>query len=191
MIFYPPKSGFVHVVTGGMFSGKTEELIRIVKRAKIAKQGVMVFKPAMDTRYDENDVISHSKNYFQATPLKKIEDIYQHDLSQIDLIGIDEAQFFGEEIVDIVNQLANSGKRVVIAGLDLDYRGVPFGSMPKLIATAEYVEKMHAICTVCGNPASRSQRITNSKELVVLGADTYYEPRCRLHFNSEGGENAC
>lgn len=158
MIFYPPKSGFIHIVTGGMFSGKTEELIRIVKRAKIAKQKVMVFKPAMDIRYDENDVVSHSKNYFRATPLEKIQDLYQFDLSDVDLIGIDEAQFFGDDIVEICGQLANNGKRVVIAGLDLDYRGVPFGPMPRLLAIAEYVEKMHAICTVCGNPASRSQR---------------------------------
>jgi len=182
MNVYVEKTGFIEVIAGGMFSGKTEELIRRVKRAQIAKQKIMAFKPAMDTRYDENDIVSHSNAYFKAQPLNDIKEIYHHDIEDIDVIGIDEAQFFSNDIIEIVNDLANRGKRVIIAGLDLDYMGRPFGPIPALMAIAEYVTKVQAICTVCGNPASRSQRIIPSDELVVLGAGAQYEPRCRLHF---------
>ena len=183
MNVYVEKSGFIEVIAGGMFSGKTEELIRRVKRAQIAKQKIMAFKPAMDTRYDDNDIVSHSDAYFTAQPLSNIKDIYHHDIDDLDVIGIDEAQFFSNDIIDIANDLANKGKRVIIAGLDLDYIGRPFGSIPALMSVAEYVTKVQAICTVCGNPASRSQRIISSDELVVLGAKAQYEPRCRLHFS--------
>jgi thymidine kinase len=182
MNVYVEKSGFIEVIAGGMFSGKTEELIRRIKRAKIAKQKIMAFKPAMDTRYDDNDIVSHSNAYFTAQPLTNIKDIYHHGIEDLDVIGIDEAQFFSNDIIDVVNDLANQGKRVIIAGLDLDYMGRPFGPIPALMAVSEYVIKVQAICTVCGNPASRSQRIISSDELVVLGAKAQYEPRCRLHF---------
>jgi len=185
MNVYVEKSGFIEVIAGGMFSGKTEELIRRVKRAKIAKQKIMAFKPAMDTRYDDNDIVSHSNAYFKAQPLSNIKDIYHHDIDDLDVVGIDEAQFFSNDIIDVVNDLANQGKRVIIAGLDLDYMGRPFGPIPYLMAVAEYVTKVQAICTVCGNPASRSFRMISSDELVVLGAKAQYEPRCRLHFSTD------
>ncbi|MBN2694596.1 thymidine kinase [bacterium] len=188
MIVYFQKIGTIEVITGGMFSGKTEELIRRVKRAQIAKQKLIVFKPAIDTRYDDNDVVSHSKSYFQAYPLQKIEDINSYNLDDIEVVAIDEAQFFGKEIVKVCESLAEQGKRVIVAGLDLDYMGRPFGSIPDLLAVAEHVTKTQAICTICGNPASRSQRIIASNELVVLGSDAQYEPRCRLHFHPEGEE---
>ncbi len=187
MIMYLQKTGFIEVIAGCMFSGKTEELIRRVRRAQIAKQNLLVIKPSIDTRYDENDVVSHSKSYFKAQALQKIEDIYTLNIESFDVIAIDEAQFFGEKIIDVCNDIANKGKRVIVAGLDLDYMGRPFGYMPQLMAVAEYVTKTQAICTVCGNPASHSQRITKSKELVLLGSDSQYEPRCRLHFNKEEG----
>ena len=185
MNVYMTKSGFIEVIAGGMFSGKTEELIRRIKRASIAKQKIMVFKPSMDIRYDENDIVSHSKAYFKAQPLDSIKDIYKYNIKDLDVIGIDEAQFFSEDLIDICNDLANQGKRVIVAGLDLDYMGRPFGPIPKIMAVAEYVRKIQAICTVCGNPASRSQRIIKSDELVVLGAKEQYEPRCRAHFKAE------
>ncbi len=185
MNVYVTKSGFIEVIAGGMFSGKTEELIRRIKRASIAKQKLMVFKPAMDTRYNDNDIVSHSKAYFKAQPLENIEDIYNYNIEDLDVIGIDEAQFFNEKLIDVCNDLANKGKRVIVAGLDLDYMGRPFGHIPEIMAVAEYVKKTQAICTICGNPASRSQRIIKSDELVVLGAKEQYEPRCRLHFTIE------
>jgi thymidine kinase len=190
MNVYVEKTGFIEVIAGGMFSGKTEELIRRVKRAQIAKQKIMAFKPAMDTRYDENDIVSHSNAYFKAQPLKNIREIYHYDIDSLDVIGIDEAQFFSKDLVEVANDLANKGKRVIIAGLDLDYMGRPFGPIPDIMAVAEYVTKVQAICTVCGNPASRSLRIISSDELVVLGAKAQYEPRCRLHFSTKyKGEN--
>lgn len=185
MNVYVTKTGFIEVIAGGMFSGKTEELIRRIKRASIAKQKIMVFKPSLDTRYDENDIVSHSKAYFKAHTIDNIKEILSYDIKEIEVIAIDEAQFFDENLVEICNKLANMGKRVIVAGLDLDYKERPFGPMPKLMAIAEYVEKIQAICTVCGNPASRSQRIIKSNELVVLGASEQYEPRCRLHFKVE------
>ncbi len=191
MNVYVKKTGFIEIIAGSMFSGKTEELIRRIKRAEIAKQEVKAFKPALDTRYSDNDIISHSNSYFKAHPLKNIEDIFDYDIENTDVIGIDEAQFFDKKIIDIANKLANKGKRIIIAGLDLDYRARPFGPIPELMAIAEYVTKVQAICTVCGNPASRSLRIISSEQLVLLGDKTQYEPRCRLHFstNNIGEQN--
>ena len=175
------KAGWIEVVCGSMFSGKTEELIRRLKRAKIAKQNVLIFKPKVDTRYSEEKVVSHDANSITSVPVEKATDILEY-ASQEEVIGIDEAQFFGEQLVEVCNILANSGKRVVVAGLDMDFRGKPFGPIPLLMATAEYVTKVHAICMRCGNLAHYSHRTTKSEELVVLGEKDVYEPLCRTCF---------
>ncbi len=180
-------TGWVEVVCGSMFSGKTEELIRRLKRAQIAKQKVQIFKPKLDDRYSSDHVISHSSLKLDATNLTNIEELLTHLDDNTRVVGIDEAQFFSPAIVDIVHRLANRGLRVVIAGLDLDYRGQPFGPMPLLMATAEFVTKMSAICTSCGNPASRSQRIQtklseDGKTQVLVGGEEMYEARCRRCF---------
>lgn len=174
----PKKTGWIEVIAGCMFSGKTEELIRRLRRAKIAKQDVKIFKPKIDNRYSEENIVSHSE---QALPSILIEDIKEIlDLSkEAQVIGIDEAQFFSNDIVDICNQLANEGKRVIVAGLDQDYRGVPFEPMPQLLSIAEYITKTLAICVACGNPADKTQRKTESSERVIVGASDIYEARCR------------
>jgi thymidine kinase len=176
------RAGWIEVICGSMFSGKTEELIRRLNRAKIAKQKVEIFKPAIDTRYDENDVVSHDEKSISSTPVENASQIlfYAEDF---EVVGIDEAQFFGEELVDVCNQLADNGKRVIVAGLDMDYLGKPFGPIPPLMATAEYVTKVHAICIRCGNLANYSHRIIKSDNLVVLGETDAYEPLCRYCFN--------
>jgi thymidine kinase len=185
-------TGWVEVLCGSMFSGKTEELIRRLKRAQIARQRVQIFKPRVDDRVSMNRVTSHSKQELEATPLDHIEQLFDHlnDLTRV--VGIDEAQFFSDAIVPVVQRLADRGLRVVIAGLDLDYRGVPFGPMPALMAIAESVVKMAAVCTVCGGPASRSQRLVGSPEPtedrsghgnpVLVGGAEWYEARCRRCF---------
>jgi thymidine kinase len=167
-----------------MFSGKTEELIRRLKRAKIAKQKVEIFKPAIDVRYDEEKVVSHDQNYIMSTPVPSSSNILLL-ANDIDVVGIDEAQFFDMELVNVCNQLAMSGIRVIIAGLDMDYLGKPFGPMPALLATAEYVTKVHAICMNCGDLAHISHRTIESKKLVVLGEKESYEPLCRTCFNEK------
>lgn len=169
------------MIAGSMFSGKTEELIRRLKRAKIAKQRVEIFKPKMDTRYSEQDVVSHDANSIRCTPVAKSEEIVSlsHD---VEVIGIDEAQFFDEKLPDICNKLATKGVRVVVAGLDMDYLGKPFGPVPALLAMAEYVTKVHAICMRCGNLAQYSHRISEAENLVVLGEKDTYEPLCRVCF---------
>lgn len=177
-------SGWVEVICGSMFSGKTEELIRRLKRAQIAKQKIQIFKPVIDNRYSQEHVTSHSSLRLDAQNIKNIEEIMSHLDDNTRIVGIDEAQFFSTAIVEISQRLANRGLRVVIAGLDLDYRGVPFGPMPLLMATAEYVTKMSAICTVCGNTASRTQRrklesLEKNESQVLVGADEFYEARCR------------
>ncbi len=174
----PNRTGWIEVIAGCMFSGKTEELIRRLRRAKIAKQNVIVFKPKIDNRYAEKEIVSHSE---QSLPSEVIEDVNEIlTLSKnAHVIGIDEAQFFKSDLVDIVNKLADEGKRVIIAGLDQDYRGIPFEPMPQLLAIAEYITKTLAICVVCGNPADRTQRKTTSKDRVVVGASDIYEARCR------------
>lgn len=172
------KKGWIEVICGSMFSGKTEELIRRLKRAKFAKQKVEIFKPAVDTRYDEAKVVSHDSNEIQSTPVPSSSNILLMT-SDVDVVGIDEAQFFDSELPNVCNQLANSGVRVIIAGLDMDFLGKPFGPMPALMASAEYITKVHAICMRCGNLANHSHRITEEDSLVVLGETNNYEPLCR------------
>jgi thymidine kinase len=170
-----------------MFSGKTEELIRRLKRAKYAKQRIEIFKPEVDTRYDVEKVVSHDENSINSTPVQSSSQILLLS-TDIDVVGIDEAQFFDPEIVPVCNILAKRGVRVIVAGLDMDYLGKPFGPMPALIATAEYVTKVHAICMRCGNLAYVSHRIVENDKLVLLGETDSYEPLCRSCFN-EAFEN--
>jgi thymidine kinase len=173
--------GWIEVICGSMFSGKTEELIRRLKRAQFAKQKVEIFKPAVDTRYDNEMVVSHNKNEIRSTPVPVAENI--RILAQgCDVIGIDEAQFFDEEIVAVCNDLANSGIRVIVAGLDMDFKGNPFGPMPALMATAEYVTKVHAVCTHTGNLAHYSFRKSKDEKLVMLGENEEYEPLSRAAY---------
>lgn len=166
------------MICGSMFSGKTEELIRRMKRAQFAKQSVEIFKPAVDTRYDDVKVVSHDSNSIHSTPVPASSNILLL-ASEVDVVGIDEAQFFDMGLVDVCNQLANSGVRVIVAGLDMDYLGKPFGPMPALLAIAEYVTKVHAICMRCGNLANHSHRMTAEEQLVLLGETNNYEPLCR------------
>ena len=161
-----------------MFSGKTEELIRRMKRAQFAKQRVEIFKPTVDTRYDETEVVSHDSNAIQSTPVPNSSNIIIL-ANEVDVVGIDEAQFFDMGLIDVCNQLANSGVRVIIAGLDMDYLGKPFGPIPHLLATAEYVTKVHAICMQCGELANHSHRFLEQDGLVMLGETESYEPLCR------------
>lgn len=178
------RKGWIEVVCGSMFSGKTEELIRRLNRARIAQQQVEIFKPAVDTRYHETEIVSHNATSITSTPVQSSLNILlmQHDA---DVIGIDEAQFFDEEIIYVCQTLAEQGKRVIVAGLDMDYLGVPFGPMPRLMAIAEYVTKVHAICMVCGDLASYSFRKSKDSSLVMLGEQDTYEARCR-HCFTEG-----
>ena len=173
--------GWVEVICGSMFSGKTEELIRRLKRAEFAKQKTLIFKPTTDVRYSESKVVSHDSNEIVSTPVKSSKEIIQLS-KDIDVVALDEAQFFDDGIVDVCNELANVGKRVIIAGLDMDYEGNPFGPMPNLMAIAEFVTKVHAICTKTGNLANYSHRISKSKDLVLLGEREEYEPLSRLAF---------
>lgn len=166
------------MICGSMFSGKTEELIRRLKRARIAKQRVEIYKPAIDTRYSEDDVVSHDANTISSTPVESARSILLM-ASEAQVVGIDEAQFFDESLVEVCNELANSGKRVIIAGLDMDFKGIPFGPMPQLMAIAEDVTKVHAICVKCGNLAYLSHRIVSGDKRVMLGEQTEYEPLCR------------
>ncbi|HAN00918.1 MAG TPA: thymidine kinase [Marinilabiliales bacterium] len=176
------KKGWIEVVCGSMFSGKTEELIRRLKRAKIAKQKVEIFKPKIDTRYSEVEVVSHDENAILSTPVDSPRNILLL-ANDTEVVGIDEAQFFDDGLVEVCNILANRGIRVIVAGLDMDFRGEPFGPIPKLMATAEYVTKVHAICVKCGDLAHHSHRLSQSDKLVVLGETDIYEPLCRDCFN--------
>ena len=173
--------GWIEVISGSMFSGKTEELIRRLKRAKFAKQNVEIFKPILDTRYDEDKVVSHDANEIRSTAVPAAANIRILG-DTCDVVGIDEAQFFDDEIVTVCNDLANKGIRVVVAGLDMDFKGNPFGPMPALMATAEYVTKVHAICTRTGNLANYSFRKSNNDDLVLLGETESYEPLSRGAF---------
>lgn len=172
------RKGWIEVVCGSMFSGKTEELIRRLKRAKIGKQRVEIFKPAIDKRYDDINVVSHDSNSIISTPVENASSILLL-ANEVDVVGIDEAQFMDMEIVAVCNQLANKGIRVIVAGLDMDYLGKPFGPMPALMAIAEYITKVHAVCVQCGNLANHSHRIINDENLVLLGEKDSYEPLCR------------
>lgn len=173
--------GWIEVIAGSMFSGKTEELIRRLKRAKFAKQKVEIFKPMIDTRYDDKSVISHDSNEIHSTPVPAAANI-PILADDCDVVGIDEAQFFDDEIVKVCNDLANRGVRVIIAGLDMDFKGNPFGPMPALMATAEYVTKVHAVCTRTGNLANYSYRKAKGDELVLLGEVDEYEPLSRAAY---------
>lgn len=183
----PRETGWIEVIAGCMFSGKTEELIRRLRRATIAKQNVKIFKPAIDIRYSDESIVSHSEQSLPSILIKDINEVLNHS-SDAHVVGIDEAQFFTNHIVDICNKLANEGKRVIVAGLDQDYTGAPFEPMPQLLATAEYITKTLAICVVCGNPADKTQRKTASSERVIVGAANIYEARCRkCHYIPEEG----
>lgn len=172
------KRGWIEVITGSMFSGKTEELIRRLKRATIAMQHVEIFKPQLDTRYSEDEVISHDENAIMSTPVTTAGNILLLS-SEVDVVGVDEAQFFDMGLIEVCNTLANGGTRVIVAGLDMDFRGRPFGPMPGLIATAEFVTKVHAICVRCGNIAHHTHRKMKADKLVLLGEMDLYEPLCR------------
>jgi thymidine kinase len=181
------QKGSLEVITGSMFCGKTDELIRRLRRAKIAKQKIQVFKPKIDNRYAEAKVTSHAGSEFDAAPVDKAADIRAQVADDTTVVAIDEAQFLDGDIVQVVNALADNGVRVIVAGLDTDFRGEPFGAMPHLTALAEHVDKLHAICMVCGQDASRTQRLVDGKPahygdpVVIVGAAEMYEARCREH----------
>jgi len=176
------QKGWIEVICGSMFSGKTEELIRRLKRAKFSKQKVEIFKPAVDIRYDVENIVSHNENLISSTPVQSSSQILLL-ANDVDVVGIDEAQFFDLEIVNVCNELANRGVRVIVAGLDMDYLGKPFGPIPALLATAEYVTKVHAICMNCGSLAMYSHRMVKGDNLVMLGEKESYEPLCRSCYN--------
>jgi thymidine kinase len=178
----PRNSGWIEVICGSMFSGKTEELIRRLKKAQIARQRVQVFKPAIDRRYDEVHVVSHSAQRLVSEPVEGPEELLAKVGPETQVVGIDEVQFLGPDVVRVCETLANRGLRVICAGLDQDYRGRPFEPMPTLLAVAEFITKEHAICLVCGNPANRSQRLVDVGGTVVVGGLGEYEPRCRRCF---------
>ena len=173
--------GWIEVICGSMFSGKTEELLRRLKRARFANQKVMIFKPQTDVRYSDKKVVSHDANEIVSNPVEKAQDIL-HQVEGVDVVAIDEAQFFDAEIIEVCNQLANNGLRVIVAGLDMDFKGNPFGPMPHLMAVAEFVTKVHAICTKTGNLAHYSHRTAENDELVLLGERNEYEPLSRAAY---------
>ena len=177
------KTGCIEVVCGSMFSGKTEELIRRLRRAQFANQVIAIFKPAVDNRYSDVEVVSHDFHKISSTPIQDPKKMLEVG-PDVEVVGVDEAQFFDESLVDVCQQLANRGIRVIVAGLDTDYLGLPFGPMPRLMAVAEDVQKVHAICVKCGNLANHSHRLSKSKDLVLLGEKDVYEPLCRACFNA-------
>lgn len=181
------RRGWIEVICGSMFSGKTEELIRRLKRAKIARLNVEIFKPDIDNRYHEQHVVSHDSNVIHSTAVPSSSNILLL-VSEVDVVGIDEAQFFDDGLVEVCTTLANNGIRVVIAGLDMDYTGKPFGVMPKLMAVAEFVTKVHAICVRCGHIANHSHRTTTDEKVVLLGETDKYEPLCRDCFHKSNAE---
>lgn len=184
-MYRPKDHGCIEVVCGPMYSGKSEELIRRIRRAEIAKQKVQVFKPTIDDRYDKQDIVSHRGDKIQGIPVSRSEDILNYLDEDTEVIGIDEVQFFDDGIVKVVNYLADNNKRVIVAGLDTDFRGEPFNVMPQLMAIAEFVDKITAICMKCGNPATKTQRLIDGKPadyndpIVLIGAKESYEARCR------------
>ena len=175
------KIGSIEVIAGSMFSGKTEELIRRLKRAQFAKQKVEIFKPDIDTRYSETELVSHDENVIRSTPVENSANILLYS-GDADVIGIDEAQFFDKGLVEVAMKLADLGVRVIIAGLDMDFKGVPFGPIPGLMAVADEVTKVHAICVKCGNIAQFSHRLSDKEQVVLLGEKDIYEPLCRRCF---------
>tara|TARA_Y100001970_G_scaffold131001_1_gene161610 strand:- start:766 stop:1317 length:552 start_codon:yes stop_codon:yes gene_type:complete len=181
MALTPKNTGWIEVICGPMFSGKTEELIRRLIRAQIAKQTVTIFKPSLDDRYSEDYIVSHNKRKIKSIAIKNVKDINKYS-KKSDVVGIDEAQFFDDTLINICKNLAKNGKRIVIAGLEKDYKAIPFGPMPQLLVDAEYVTKVNAICMKCGDPANFSQRLTDEKNQVVIGEIDKYEARCRKCF---------
>lgn len=181
------KCGCIEVVCGSMFSGKTEELIRRLRRAQFANQKIEIFKPRVDNRYSDVEVVSHDFHSIKSRPVESAEEMLDI-AADVEVVGIDEAQFFGAELVDVCQTLADKGVRVIVAGLDTDYLGKPFGPMPMLMAVAEDVQKVHAICVKCGNLANHSHRLSKSRDLVVLGEKDIYEPLCRECFNKARAE---
>ncbi len=177
--------GSIEVIVGSMFSGKTEELIRVLRRAQFAKQSIQVFKPRIDDRYSVDDVASHDRQLLPATVIDGAAEIYSHLHPETKVIGIDEGQFFDDELVDVAGELADRGLRVVIAGLDLNWKGEPFHPMPELMAIAETVKKLRAVCVVCGESASRTQRLVANQKAILVGDHTSYEARCRHCFDSD------
>lgn len=173
------RRGWIEVICGSMFSGKTEELIRRLKRVRIANLKVEIFKPAIDVRYDEQKIVSHDENKIASTPIENSRSILMY-AQDVDVVGIDEAQFFDDQIAPVCEQLALNGMRVIVAGLDMDFKGRPFGQMPNLLAIADYITKLHAICVVCGNIANVSYRKVADEGQVLLGEKDIYEPRCRV-----------
>ena len=190
------QGGWIEVICGSMFSGKTEELIRRIKRAVIARQVVQVFKPSIDDRYDAVQVASHSGVYYSAAPVQGVGEMRAQIREDAEVVAIDEAQFFNTELLDFCRERAEAGQRVIVAGLDLDFRGEPFGPMPQLLAEAELVDKLQAICLVCGTPASRTQRLINGQpasfhdQIILVGATENYEARCRKHHEVPGREGS-
>lgn len=181
---YHARKGWIEVICGSMFSGKTEELIRRLKRAEYAKLKVEIFKPAIDVRYDETKVVSHDSNTIRSTPVESSSNILLL-ANDVNVVGIDEAQFFDSELVNVCNELANNGIRVIVAGLDMDFLGKPFGPMPALLSVAEFVTKVHAICMICGDIANHSHRLADSDKLVLLGETENYEPLCRSCYKNK------
>lgn len=175
--------GSVTVIVGSMFSGKTEELIRLLRRAKYARQPIQVFKPRIDDRYSVDHVASHDRSLFPSIVIERAVDIYGHLRPETKVIGIDEGQFFDADLVDVANDLADRGLRVIVAGLDMDWKGEPFAPMPELMAIAEHVTKLQAVCVVCGNPSSRTQRKVQNTDAILVGDHTAYEARCRTCFD--------
>ncbi len=184
------QSGHIEVICGPMFSGKTEELIRLVKRLQIGRQKVQIFKPGIDKRYAEEDVVSHSAFAVRAEPVSSAIEILLRLKDSTRVVAIDEIQFFDHNIIEVVKKLARRGYRVICAGLDLDYRAEPFGPMPMLLAIADEVKKLSSICVICGAPARRSQRIVDAREQVLVGETDSYEARCRAHYEYEGGDES-
>jgi thymidine kinase len=176
------KSGWLEVICGPMFSGKSEELIKRLRRAQIARRRVQIFKHGIDARYDATSIVSHSQQSLPGVAVTNVMDILDLVDDRTELVAIDEGQFFTQDIIEVTNKLANQGKRVIVAGLDLDYMGQPFGPMPQLMCCAEYVSKQLAICMTCGDPANFTQRLTASQDQIVVGAQETYEARCRQHF---------
>lgn len=174
------KTGHLEVICGSMFSGKTEELIRRIRRAEIARQRVKVFKPKIDNRYSEFSIVSHSEQSYPSEVIENAEEMLEKSFDA-EVIGIDEAQFFENNLVQVCQSLADAGRRVIVAGLDQDYRALPFEPMPQLLAVAEYITKTMAICVICGAPANRTQRVSKESDRVLVGGDNHYEARCRLH----------
>jgi thymidine kinase len=182
------KTGWIEVISGPMFSGKSEELIRRLRRAEIARQRVQIFKHAIDARYEVDSIVSHSQQSLPSFAVSDPAEILARIDDRSELIAVDEAQFFTQDLIEICDRLANQGKRVIVAGLDLDFRGQPFGPMPHLMCRAEYVTKQLAICMVCGDPAGFTQRLTPSRDQIQVGASGMYEARCRHHFEPPAAE---